>query len=443
MFNLNEQMSQFYAGCVQLGSDEKDKLAGYRDTNLERLRSGLAKLEEENGGTYPSYKYYRNQGSYAMRTLNQHPENDYDLDVALIFKQGDLPSLPSDARGRIEQGLKAGGGNFSKDPEARTNAVTVWYAEGYHIDLAIYREVVGFGEAVAIEHAGGSDWTARDPMEITNWFDQKVKECSPAKEWGATTEPEQMRRIVQLLKVFARSRSSWSLPGGLIISVLVVECYRPDYHRDDVALYNTIVAIRNRLLLSAEVKNPVDAQLKLTDKPKYESQVKRLRERLDQAISKLAVLWTNDCTQAAAVKAWNWFFNHAYWGETIVEEDDAQAAMKALSLERLRIDARLAMRKGGTFTQYYPSGSRVLPKNIWLYFTVANTTVSPPYSIRWVVQNHGDEAKEANDMGHVSATNLPYHWERTLYKGHHTMTCELLKNGVVMARAIHLVKIKE
>ena len=130
-------------------------------------------------------------------------------------------------------------------------------------------------EQSIIEHAG-PDWTERDPMDLTNWFNKAVNESSPSKEYGATVEDYQMRRIVQLLKAFAKSRSSWNLPGGLIISVLVTLYYQPDENRDDVALYDTMVAIHNRLSQTIKVWNPVNPPELLTYKEEYQKQVEAL-----------------------------------------------------------------------------------------------------------------------------------------------------------------------
>ena len=141
MFNLHDKMNEFYKDHVRLDTDERKKLAGYRDINLERLKSGLDKLGEKHDTTYAYYQYDCNQGSYATFTLNQHPDNEYDIDVAIVFKKDDLPSSALKARQRIADAFKQMGRIFSKDPEARTNAVTVWYAEGYHIDFAVYRNV--------------------------------------------------------------------------------------------------------------------------------------------------------------------------------------------------------------------------------------------------------------------------------------------------------------
>jgi hypothetical protein len=74
-----------------------------------------------------------------MRILNQHPENAYDIDVGLIFDADDLPADAAAARQRICDAFREKPGNFSRAPKARTNAVTVWYADGPHVDFAIYR----------------------------------------------------------------------------------------------------------------------------------------------------------------------------------------------------------------------------------------------------------------------------------------------------------------
>jgi hypothetical protein len=115
-----------------------------------------------------------------MHTLNQSDE--YDIDVAVIFRKSDLPEDPLKARQRVRDALQKKCTNFSKDPEARTNAVTVWYQDGYHIDFAIYRtweEFNGFRMVSYIEHAS-TTWMTRDPAEINDWFAKVVADKSPS-----------------------------------------------------------------------------------------------------------------------------------------------------------------------------------------------------------------------------------------------------------------------
>ena len=463
MFDLHDKMNEFYTDHVRLDSDERSKLAGYRDINLERLKSGLDKLGEEHDTTYAYYQYYRNQGSYAMYTLNQHPDNEYDIDIAIMFKKDDLPSSALKARQRIADAFKKVAGNFSQDPEARPNAVTVWYADGYHIDFAVYRTYEDiFGETI-IEHAG-PEWTKRDPMEVTNWFNNAVNQFSPSKEYGAVVDNYQMRRVVQLLKAFAKSRSSWNLPGGLIISTLVVERYRPDYYRDDVALYDTMVAIRDRLFLSTEVWSPVSIFESLTNKEKYKKRVERFRDKLDSAITKLTPLFEDDCTTDKAMNAWNKVFNHPFWAEAAENEPETEDLSgideKAVVLSntvkpmlgridhwqpiqwpfnkkwRVRLDAYIYLgnkKMGGV-----NSNGRTINSNLRLKFVV-KTNARRPYQVFWQVVNTGQHAESVGDgRGSVfesKDSNLLVHWENSLYTGKHWIECFIVKDGICVARS--------
>jgi hypothetical protein len=319
MYNTHAEIYTFYDKHVRLSREKQIELTEYRDTNLKRLREGLTKLG------YPLPERVCGQGSYAMSTMVQHPDNDYDIDTAVIFASEDLPSSSLKARQRVLAGVEEGGGNFKQPPEARTNAVTVWYQDGHHIDLAVYHFYSdAFGTEV-IEHAG-AEWCRRDPQDITNWFKDAVASKSPSPDNGASVKEAQMRRIVQLLKMFAKSRPNWGLPGGLLISVLVSECYVADWQCDDAALYNTIVAICNRIQSNTEILNPVDPSLKLTDKNEHVCQVERFGERLGQAIDWLNPLFDSACDKLVAYKAWNKFFQHDYWSELVSGVEMSQAA---------------------------------------------------------------------------------------------------------------------
>ena len=444
MFNLHSKLEKYHDNYVRLGQAEQAELAGYRDTNLRRLNAGLDKLSEENGRSYAHPIRHCDQGGYAMSTLNQHPDKDYDLDEGIVFRKDDLPAGALDARKQVAEAVKKGGGNFAKEPEARTNAVTVWYAEGYHIDLAVYREYEDYLGRTVTEHAG-ADWTARNPSEITNWFTGRVATLSPSRDSGATVEAGQMRRVVRLLKAFSKSRESWKLPGGLTISALVAECFQPDAYRDDIALYSTMVTIRNRLQGDLEVLNPVDPNQKLTYKAKYTNQVKRLRTRLGEAIDKhLHVLNENGCTESQALRAWHWVFQHSFWLGGVAEEAKSlseSSTAELIAFGDLRIRAELSPYRYGHVSGCYPSGSRLLPKGIWLRFSYYTST-KLPYQVRWVVKNCGDEAEEENDADYRFDGTAEAQWESTRYKGCHTMICELHNNGSLLARAIHLVRIQ-
>ena len=462
MYNLHDRLNEFYKDHVRLSTDERKKLAGYRDTNLDRLKSGLDKLGEEHDKTYAYYEYYRNQGSYAMFTLNQHPDNEYDIDIAIVFKKDDLPSSALNARHRIADAFKKVKGNFSQEPEARSNAVTVWYAEGYHIDFAVYRTFEDEYGSTQIEHAG-PDWTERDPMDVTKWFNDAVNSDSPSQEDGATVDDHQMRRIVQFLKAFSKSRSSWNLPGGLIISVLAVDSYQRDDYRDDAALYDTMVAIRNRLLLNTEVHSPVSMSESLTSKEKYKKQVERFREKLDYAIKKLDPVFADDCTEDEAMKAWDSVFNHPFWAEGGDEEAETGKDLDIDERALSRYTAKLAL--GGTSHQEtlpwdclgdnrvrldafvyignkklggLNTNGRTIRSNRSLKFVV-KTNAGGDYQVFWQVVNTGRHAEVVGGRrGNVfpsKNSNHLVHWETSLYTGKHWIECFIVKNGTCVARS--------
>lgn len=110
---------------------------------------------------------------------------------------------------------------------------------------------------------------------------------------------------------------------------------------------------------------------------------------------------------------------------------------------KLKMKAGLAYEAQGRIYQQYPSASRAIAKGIWIRFSVADITIAPPYNIKWTVENHGKEARAAGDMGHwrVTSWQEPYQWEHTKYRGSHHMICEIIKSGVVVARAKHTVTI--
>jgi len=124
-------------------------------------------------------------------------------------------------------------------------------------------------------------------------------------------------------------------------------------------------------------------------------------------------------------------------------DDDAEVTRIDLPaptrLGTLKIAAALAHTQDGTMQRNYLNDARALPKDWWLRFSVAHTSVTRPYDVYWIVTNHGREAREARDLGHERTGTVI--WERTLYRGSHTMTCELRRGGTVLARATHIVNI--
>lgn len=443
IFNVHAELNKFYEDHVRLGENRRKVLAGYRDACLDRLTDGLNKLAEERNTTYCTFARRVNQGSYPMRTLNQHPNHEYDIDVAVIFKKDDLPTTALEARNRVADALLKAGGNFRKDPEARTNAVTVWYADGAHVDLAVYREVEGFWEN-KLEHAG-AEWSERDPQAITEWFNKQVEDRSAtALFFFDSVEPGQLRRVVRWFKAFARSRTSWSLPGGMILTAVGAEEYQGDGRRDDIALYNTLMSIRSRLESNLDVNNPVTS-LPLTEKPQIKAQMKRLLEKLDYVMPYLEVIEEDDCTEDRAYKAWNKVFNHEFWGAG-VEAEGPEPEPKTMGVVPVEITAAIAKSKGGS-ASVSKFNIVPLPKGRHIRFTLPPAWgPKPGRKFRWIVKNTGDEARAAlatdpKALGYENTGDEPEAWRHGEWKGSHTMTVEVLDDGRVVARGTRKVRV--
>lgn len=426
-------MATFATGLIK-------RLCEVRDLNLGRIRDGLDDLEK------PRFKDWRNQGGFAMETVVNDPagESNHDLDAALIFDKDDLPAAALDARKRVRDALCKRASAFLQEPEARTNAVTVWYADGYHLDLAVYRRTKDAFGRYRYEHAS-TDWIARNPDEVTVWFSKAVDDKSPkANTLGDTPKVRlrQLRRIVRLVKWFCRSRPSWNLPGGMIASTLAIGCYRPDRDRDDVALYNTLAVMEARLNAGCRVYHPNGGGRELTGKAQYLNQVKLLKDKLSENLPKLAKLFESSCTRKEARGAWDWIFKHEFWaGKEVVAEDAALVeAVTKVAGHSVAMKCELSTRNGTNIGTY---NGQVLPKNMGLAFGVTATTVSPPYDIRFEVKNTGDEARQAEQLdwsGNASSHN-PRWSTSTAYKGTHRMTCYIMKGGVILASTSVIVKI--
>jgi hypothetical protein len=188
--------------------------------------------------------------------------------------------------------------------------------------MPVYRKRIEekfWGPDEEIFEIAGSDWKRSDARLVTDWFSQENTNQSPDTDNG-----RQLRRITRLIKKYAQSRASWKglMASGFTITKLVTECYRKDAKREDCALRNTMHAIKNRLDGSLVVKHPTTPDETISqgnDDPK----LRFLREKLKEALDKLDVLDSADCTRDEALKAWDKVFSTDFFSK---RADSAKAA---------------------------------------------------------------------------------------------------------------------
>lgn len=412
MYNLNSKFNTFYNDHVVLSRDEQNNLREKKDLNIERLKSGLAEYNAENKTNYTIVDTVE-QGSMAMSTIVQNDQNEYDIDVAIVFDKDNIPDEISEVKKIVVDALLRKCKKFKTTPEALTNAVRVEYADGYHVDFAIYRRFKNYRGEYEYEHCG-SEWRSRDPRAITNWFFDRNEESEG-----------NLRKNVRLLKMFCKSRSGWLMPGGLIQSVLADEQLQVKERLDEM-FYYTIKAIRERLVASNEVYNPSDPGVSLLLTNKDKRKVKNLQTRLTNYMEKLDVLFKDDCTEKQALSAWNEFFNHSYWGDLVNDTDEKRSLEKsASSYYHVDIIAKVEWIPD----VYLPLSSiqGKLPKGKKIEFTAA-PNFQGYHKIEWEVNNTGDECED--DKQHTQEGITVY--EKTAYRGTHSMTCRVYRNGALL-----------
>ena len=149
------------------------------------------------------------------------------------------------------------------------------------------------------------------------------------------------------------------------------------------------------------------------------------------------------------IKLWQSVLGNVYPSSLTDEEERALKSASSLPTPlrrsrypyRVKISARLARQKNGSPFDTYRSDGRKLEKGLWIRFNIDEINVPQPYNIKWIVRNHGREARERKELFHQKVGERE-NWERTAYTGHHFMDCEIFKGGELVAKARHIINIK-
>jgi len=213
--------------------------------NLKRGREAI-KMEIEN--------YFANklkvgmpdfylQGSYSLKTMIEplNPEDEYDLDDGIYLKHTDNDISKPTTEEVSNWIFKAVEGHTKKKPENKKNCVRVIYAEGYHIDLAIYRKIDG---KYYLARLGEEQWVPSDARKFNNWFYEKLE------------RNEQMRSCIKYLKAW-KETADCDLKG-IHFTILVGINHNYIQSRDDISLVKTVSNIVNYLKKEKAVWNPID-----------------------------------------------------------------------------------------------------------------------------------------------------------------------------------------
>lgn len=455
MYDLEKEMKKFYYNEVVLQKEETCKLREKKKLNIDRLKDGLKEYNEENKTDYKIAETIE-QGSVAMSTVIQNDKNDYDIDVAIVFDETNIGDIGAIAiKNVIVDSLKRKCTNFKNEPEAKTNCVRIEYSDNYHIDFAIYKRIKNeYDDVYKYEHAG-SEWRPRDPRAINNWFKEEIG-----------INGEKLRQAIRLSKTFCKSRDYWSMPGGLIQTVLCDEKIQ-DYPRIDEMFYYTICSIRDRLMYNKEVYNPTDSSQSLLLVQEDRDKLENLYNRLNTYISKLNILFDSDCTEKQAKDAWYNFFNHDYWNtnlnesarslaitynysKNLYEYDDTEEFIENIYPAQVttcfvEIDCKVTNKEGQfKYLSDMLKNNEKVEIGCALDFFIKNINAPNVYDVLWKVKNDGFLAEQHNSIrGQIfkSKQNVKNH-ETSSFAGKHYVECYIIKNKVCIAKAHIDVPIK-
>ena len=348
MFDCSKEVTGYHNDKVTLPSAEQTEMRERRNANRDRLTNGLKKKEK------PAVEEFVSQGSYSMKTMIQQPDRDYDIDDGVYFLKSNLVGdrgaelSALDARKLVRDAVDDG--SFKTPPEVRNNCVRVFYEAGYHVDLPVYRrfeQITFWGITDIINELASTNWTRSDARDVSKWFGDNNKQLSPD-----STNGRQLRRVTRLIKMYAKSRPSWSgtLLSGFGITALVVECFRAADGRDDKAFRETIIAIKNRLAINLVVAHPVTPNSFITDGAD-DPKARKLMEKLDEAIESLKPLDDTNTTRTEALACWDKVFYTDYFS-SLSDEKTSKTNSSALDAGMLRTkvietNAMVSVNKGG------------------------------------------------------------------------------------------------
>ena len=118
MYDCADDILAYHDDEVTLPQSERTAMRDRRNANRDRVKDGL------NDAGKPKPIEFKGQGSYAMKTMTQHPENNYDIDDGVYFEATDLVGprggemSPLDARQMVRDAVDDG--SFKTKPEVRT-----------------------------------------------------------------------------------------------------------------------------------------------------------------------------------------------------------------------------------------------------------------------------------------------------------------------------------
>jgi len=447
VYDCSKEFNKFYRTKVVLSAKEQNELREKRKLNIKRLKDGLLEYNEEKKTDY-KISEERIQGSMAMHTITQNDENDYDIDVGIVFESDNLNGLgPLATRNMVANALERKTKQFAEEPDVKTSCVRLKYTSiGYHVDFAVFKRYKedSWDDEYTYEHAG-LEWSVRHIKALEEWFNNEIKSIG-----------DNLRKVTRLSKMFCKSRDSWkNMPSGLIQTVLCDEKLTTNYTRLDEIFYYTMQAIVHRLNIYLEVTAPVDNGRALVTREVDYQRMRNWKSRLESNLQNLEVLFDIECTYKEAINAWGKFFNHSYWEELeltvnkkfsenqLQDFNDTEEFIEDLYPIYEQYDVTIDCKVSGNgfsvmsileyLDKFAPRLKKFIPHNFSIKCRIGSTNCPSYDKILWKVLNVGTEAERRNDIRGQIQDRGKEITEKSKFYGEHYIECYLIKNEVCVA----------
>lgn len=248
MANLHDAFNKFHRR-IALTPDNMVALRITREALRDRIRKYFRETLDQ------QIPRFRGQGAYAVNTLVNPIDGEYDLDDGVYLQHldnRDDRKWPSGATVRqwIVNAVEEGHG-LEKVVE-KNACVRVRYPGLYHVDLPVYGILNG---RCMLAPKGENQWRHSDPLALIQWIKTNV-----------ALYGEQLLRIIRFLKAWAdfQSLQLGKMPSSLMMTVLATRHFQ-EHARDDIAMTYTLQVISKAVTRFFYVPNPVDINEELTD----------------------------------------------------------------------------------------------------------------------------------------------------------------------------------
>ena len=232
MANLHSSFLEFY-NAIQIPPTKKRMIVSSHN-HLRKL------IKREFNTSHPQYIIgFWIQGSWKMGTTIRTKDDECDLDDGVYITP--IPRVTSTTVKRWVQDAV----DYATNSGAihKNKCIRVPYAKGYHIDLPVYVKRSFVKDWEHPQLASRDDgYIESDPRELVKWFERKKK------------NNRQLVRIISYIKTWSNNVSH-KMPSGLALTILAAEA-QVKRERDDIALLETLKAIRRKLSVSFVCRVP-------------------------------------------------------------------------------------------------------------------------------------------------------------------------------------------